>query len=319
MNIELYQDDFVLRVSGETRLSELDQYLRSYKQESFLLGPADYSISQILTENWGAGAASSCLGMTVLHANGQESKIGGKVIKNVSGFDLAKLYIGSDDNLVSIKEAFLRTNKLAEHQIDLYYQGANLASVAGSQDAAGLSSYPKEFLDKLNKENIFWDDFDVCLDIDSGEQSLCFKLRGDQDLVELRAKKLESLFGAATNIEAKAYQGKDYSSKQNRIEFYTKFTLLETLVKVLCPHEAKLRVYPLQARIDLMPEDINSFIAALSLAKKDLLAIEYYAHLYPLDHRSEERLNVHVNNAEREIFTKLKQVYNRRKTMEVSS
>jgi FAD/FMN-containing dehydrogenase len=48
------------------------------------------------------------LGARVLHADGTRSKTGGKVVKNVTGFDLAKLYVGSRGSLVWIAEVNLR-------------------------------------------------------------------------------------------------------------------------------------------------------------------------------------------------------------------
>jgi glycolate oxidase FAD binding subunit len=52
------------------------------------------------------------IGMTVVHADGTISKTGGRVVKNVTGYDLAKLYTGSIGSLVIIAEISLklRTN-----------------------------------------------------------------------------------------------------------------------------------------------------------------------------------------------------------------
>jgi FAD/FMN-containing dehydrogenase len=44
------------------------------------------------------------IGMTVVHADGLISKTGGKVVKNVTGYDLAKLYTGSLGSLAVISE-----------------------------------------------------------------------------------------------------------------------------------------------------------------------------------------------------------------------
>ncbi|HET9131092.1 MAG TPA: FAD-binding oxidoreductase [Terriglobia bacterium] len=44
------------------------------------------------------------IGMTVVHVDGRVSKTGGKVVKNVTGYDLAKLYTGSLGSLTVIAE-----------------------------------------------------------------------------------------------------------------------------------------------------------------------------------------------------------------------
>ena len=42
--------------------------------------------------------------MTVVHVDGRRSKTGGRVVKNVTGYDLAKLYTGSLGSLAVIAE-----------------------------------------------------------------------------------------------------------------------------------------------------------------------------------------------------------------------
>jgi glycolate oxidase FAD binding subunit len=44
------------------------------------------------------------IGMTVIHVDGRRSKTGGRVVKNVTGYDLAKLYTGSLGSLAIIAE-----------------------------------------------------------------------------------------------------------------------------------------------------------------------------------------------------------------------
>lgn len=44
------------------------------------------------------------IGMTVVHIDGRRSKTGGRVVKNVTGYDLAKLYTGSLGSLAVIAE-----------------------------------------------------------------------------------------------------------------------------------------------------------------------------------------------------------------------
>jgi len=56
------------------------------------------------------------LGITVVHADGTISRAGGKVTKNVTGYDMMKLYIGSLGTLAVIAEATLKLRPLPPSQ-----------------------------------------------------------------------------------------------------------------------------------------------------------------------------------------------------------
>lgn len=52
------------------------------------------------------------VGITVVHANGQITRAGGKVVKNVAGYDLCKLYTGSFGTLAVIAETSFKLRAL---------------------------------------------------------------------------------------------------------------------------------------------------------------------------------------------------------------
>jgi glycolate oxidase FAD binding subunit len=56
------------------------------------------------------------IGITVVHADGGISKAGGKVTKNVTGYDMMKLYIGSLGTLAVIAEATLKLRPVPSNQ-----------------------------------------------------------------------------------------------------------------------------------------------------------------------------------------------------------
>src|SRR5438128_1803386 len=56
------------------------------------------------------------IGVTVVTADGSVVKGGGKVVKNVAGYDLPKLFIGSYGTLRAIVEATVKLRPLAEHE-----------------------------------------------------------------------------------------------------------------------------------------------------------------------------------------------------------
>ncbi len=114
--IKLQKEDFTVEVSGDTTLEELDAKLAEIQQTSLLEAPAHYNINQILLENIGDHNHKSTLGLTVEH-QGSISKCGGQVIKNVSGYNLTNLYIGSYGKFGTILSAYLRTIKLTTIKI----------------------------------------------------------------------------------------------------------------------------------------------------------------------------------------------------------
>jgi glycolate oxidase FAD binding subunit len=56
------------------------------------------------------------IGMRVITADGRVTRAGGKVVKNVAGYDLCKLYIGSLGTLGIIVEATLKVMPVARHE-----------------------------------------------------------------------------------------------------------------------------------------------------------------------------------------------------------
>ncbi len=72
-----------------------------------------------------AAARDLILGMTVALSDGTIAKAGGKVIKNVAGYDLAKLFTGSFGTLGLIVEVVMRLHPLAANRV---------TAVGGSDD-----------------------------------------------------------------------------------------------------------------------------------------------------------------------------------------
>ena len=68
------------------------------------------------------------IGLKLVHADGTESKSGGKVVKNVAGYDMNKLYVGSFGTLAIIAELTFKLRPLPERSSTLLitsrYRGA---------------------------------------------------------------------------------------------------------------------------------------------------------------------------------------------------
>ena len=88
------------------------------------------------------GVRDLVVGMTVILSDGTIAKSGGKVIKNVAGYDLAKLFAGSYGTLGLIASVAVRLHPLP---------GRNATAIASSDDparlaeaAAALAAHPLE-------------------------------------------------------------------------------------------------------------------------------------------------------------------------------
>lgn len=79
------------------------------------------------------------IGMKIALAGGEQIKGGGKVVKNVAGYDLCKLFVGSLGTLGIITEATVRVAPMAESAATVAASG-NLASLLALIEAIGRSA-----------------------------------------------------------------------------------------------------------------------------------------------------------------------------------
>jgi glycolate oxidase FAD binding subunit len=113
--IEHAAGDLVVTVQPGVRLDELQGKLAAEGQRLALDPPGGGTIGGILATNvtgplrFRFGAPRDLLiGITVVIANGTVAKAGGKVVKNVAGYDLGKLFAGSYGTLGLITQATFR-------------------------------------------------------------------------------------------------------------------------------------------------------------------------------------------------------------------
>ena len=69
------------------------------------------------------GVRDQLIGLSLLRADGTAAKAGGKVVKNVAGYDLMRLFCGSWGSLGLITELTLRTYPLPRHRRGLLVRG----------------------------------------------------------------------------------------------------------------------------------------------------------------------------------------------------
>ena len=69
------------------------------------------------------GLRDQLIGVALLRADGTAARAGGRVVKNVAGYDLMRLLAGSWGSLALITEVSLRTMPLPPHRAGLLFQG----------------------------------------------------------------------------------------------------------------------------------------------------------------------------------------------------
>src|SRR5208282_5204895 len=113
--IEHAAGDLVARVQAGATIGQLATVLASAGQQLALDAPEDATVGGVVATGTAGprrfryGAPRDLLiGLTVVRADGVIAHSGGKVVKNVAGYDLGKLFSGSQGTLGLITEATFR-------------------------------------------------------------------------------------------------------------------------------------------------------------------------------------------------------------------
>lgn len=153
-------------VRAGTTLSELHAVLAAQKQRLAFEPPQcqglhgrgeDSTIGGIVADNTSGprriavGACRDfCLGVRFVDGTGRVMKNGGRVMKNVTGYDLVKLMAGSQGTLGVITEVTLKTQPIPEKSLTLTLDGltdadavaAMSAALGTSNDVTGAAHFP---------------------------------------------------------------------------------------------------------------------------------------------------------------------------------
>ncbi len=136
--------DLTCTVEAGVRLSTLQRALADHGQRLSLDPPGDPTVGALLARNLSGplrhrfGAPRDLvLGVTLVLADGTIASAGGKVVKNVAGYDLARLVCGSQGRLALIARVSLRLHPLPKARQTLAIEtddaGTVVRSLLGSQ------------------------------------------------------------------------------------------------------------------------------------------------------------------------------------------
>ena len=130
--VEHDQANLTATVQSGHRLAALQEVLARHNQ--FLPfdppAPARATVGGVVATNLN-GPRRSCygsvrdlvIGMKIVLASGEQIKAGGKVVKNVAGYDMCKLFVGSLGTLGIITEVTLRMTPIPETAATLFASG----------------------------------------------------------------------------------------------------------------------------------------------------------------------------------------------------
>ena len=131
--------DLTCTVETGVRLSELQAALAATGQRLSLDPPGDPTIGALLARNASGplrhrfGAPRDLvLGTTLVLGDGTIASAGGKVVKNVAGYDLARLVCGSEGRLALIARASFRLHPLPKATQALVVETGDAAVVVAS-------------------------------------------------------------------------------------------------------------------------------------------------------------------------------------------
>ncbi len=218
--VTLYEPaELVLSARAGTPLSDITALLAENNQE---LGfePVDYgpllgqaaasgTIGGVIAANLAgprrikAGAARDhFLGVTAVTGRGETIKSGGRVVKNVTGYDLCKLFAGSWGTLGVMTDITIKVRPKAETEATVIVQGLDDARASEAMAAAMGSPYDVSGAAHLPDHVASWFD-----GLPESQASTVLRLEGHAPSVAHRRETLAALmkpFGAVEVIDADA-------------------------------------------------------------------------------------------------------------------
>ena len=115
--------DMTITVEAGVRIADLTQILKAENQRLPIDIPqADQAtLGGVIASNWSGPRRYGCgtmrdyvIGISAIDATGRQFKAGGRVVKNVAGYDLCKLLVGSHGTLAIITQVTLKLRPCLE-------------------------------------------------------------------------------------------------------------------------------------------------------------------------------------------------------------
>lgn len=213
------------------------------------------------------------IGTTVVLADGTVARAGGMVVKNVAGYDMSRLYVGSFGTLAAIVQANLKT-LAAPHRARVFL--ARLPERTRTRAFAHLNSL------KVRPSAAFWiDGFHKAVDGDAGDDGrVLILLEGSDVLLERATRDLRSSLGGAGVPETRILDAGARESFQRTVDAY---------VANLGERSVTYRVYGFPERSEAIAADISGLAHGFDLRCETIVDVmngDVVARVSDLDMRA---------------------------------
>lgn len=160
---EYVPEDVTLGVRAGTAISSLAEQTAQHRQFAVLDGPAAAAATvgaMLATASAGPLRASAgtprdqALGLEVVTGDGRVLRFGGRVVKNVAGYDIVRLFVGSHGTLGLITSAHLRLRALPELNAVVQWQNEGYETFA--EAAATLAALEPDTLEITGDGTAVW-------------------------------------------------------------------------------------------------------------------------------------------------------------------
>ncbi|MGY6528960.1 MAG: FAD-binding oxidoreductase [Cyanobacterium sp.] len=155
--VEHGEEDLVITVQAGMKIKDLNQFLAakgqflpidSFFEEEATVGGVVATANNLSWRQRYGGVRDLILGLSFIRADGELVKAGGKVVKNVAGYDLMKLFTGSYGSLGIITEVTFRLYPLVSYSSSIFVTGEkeNLKTLRDMVTKSGLTPTMADFI-----------------------------------------------------------------------------------------------------------------------------------------------------------------------------
>jgi glycolate oxidase FAD binding subunit len=238
-------ENLTVAVEAGTLVSKVQELLRGLAGGYFI--PLDPSFSQTATMGGAVATNSSgpkrylygtardlILGMKVILANGEQNVWGGKTVKNVAGYDMNKLYIGSFGTLGIITEVTFRILPLPERETTLIAVFKEASAAFNAVSGILQSEILPSAVEIINSKGI--ETLGLPFSREDRDTLLAVNFEGFDESVERQTKQAKKMLGAFQALAIDLWEG------PNQERFWTGVRDLESIVTFSSPDATSCKI-----------------------------------------------------------------------------